>query len=146
MHDRVDFFINVSLVHRFFTAWAQERLHDQILYTYQPRPDEYVRLERRLTEAGFGPSRPIKRLYLDVTRLRLPADTEPYYPDAQQSSETAETADTASSTNESSQAPDDRSIPPSDGRGIFVLHEDPDAFGWMLSPLLARCVPSLDTL
>jgi hypothetical protein len=33
--------------------------------------NEYARLERRLTEGGFGPSRPIKRLYLDVTRLRL---------------------------------------------------------------------------
>jgi hypothetical protein len=27
LHDRVDFFINVSLVHRSLTAWAQERLH-----------------------------------------------------------------------------------------------------------------------
>ncbi|KAG0660227.1 hypothetical protein C6P46_004681 [Rhodotorula mucilaginosa] len=53
LHDRVDFFTKISLVHRSLTAWARDRLHDQFLYTYQPRPDEHERLKRRL-EAGFG--------------------------------------------------------------------------------------------
>ena len=53
LHDRVAFLINVSLAHRFFTAWAQERLHDQFLYTYRPRSNEHERLKMRL-EAGFA--------------------------------------------------------------------------------------------
>lgn len=68
LHERVDYFIEVSLVHRSLTAWAQDRLHDQFLHTYQPRPDEYERLKTRL-EAGFGRDRPLRRLYLDLTRL-----------------------------------------------------------------------------
>jgi hypothetical protein len=68
--DRVDFFIKTSLVHRSFTAWAQERLHDQFLYTYRPRPDEYECLKLRF-EAGFGRNRPVRRLYLDLNRLPL---------------------------------------------------------------------------
>lgn len=68
LHDRVEFFINASLVHRSLTQWAQERLHDQFLYTYQARPDEHERLKTRL-EAGFGRDRPLRRLYLDLTRL-----------------------------------------------------------------------------
>ena len=68
LHDRVDFFINVSLVHRSLTAWAQERLHYQFLYTYRRRSDEYERLETRL-EAGFGRDRSIRRLFLDLTRF-----------------------------------------------------------------------------
>ena len=68
LHDRVAFLINVSLAHRFFTAWAQERLHDQFLYTYRPRSNEHERLKMRL-EAGFGRDRPLRRLYLDLTRL-----------------------------------------------------------------------------
>ena len=68
LHDRVDFFINVSLVHRSFTAWAQERLLDQFLYTYQPRPDEHARLKTRF-EAGFSRDRSLCRLYLDLTEL-----------------------------------------------------------------------------
>jgi hypothetical protein len=58
--DRVDFFIKTSLVHRSFTAWAQERLHDQFLYTYRPRPDEYECLKLRF-EAGFGRNEREKR-------------------------------------------------------------------------------------
>ena len=65
LHDRVDFFINVSLVHRSLTAWAQERLHYQFLYTYRRRSDEYERLETRL-EAGFGRDRSIRRLYTSI--------------------------------------------------------------------------------
>ena len=68
LHDRVDFFINISLVHRSFTTWAQERLHDQFLYTYQPRPDEHARLKTRL-EAAVGGDCPLRRLYLDLTAL-----------------------------------------------------------------------------
>lgn len=68
LHDRVAFFITVSLVHRTLTAWAQERLHDQLLYTCQPRPDEHERLKTRL-EAGFGRDRPLRRLYLDLSEL-----------------------------------------------------------------------------
>ena len=144
--DRVDFFINTSLVHRSLTAWAQNRLQDQFLYTYRPREDEYARLERRLTEGGFGPSRPIKRLYLDVTRLRLQEDGQPYYPDSPKSSESVESADTASLANKNSQSSEDEGIQPSNGYGIFGSHEDPDAPGWTLKPLLACCVQSLDTL
>lgn len=68
LHDRVDYFIKISLVHRSLTAWAQDRLRDQFLYTYRPRPDEYERLKLRF-EAGFGRDRPLHRLYLDFTRL-----------------------------------------------------------------------------
>lgn len=68
LHDRVDFFIKISLVHRSLTAWAQGRLHDQFLYTYQPRPYEHERLKKRF-EAGFSRDRPLRRLYLDWTRL-----------------------------------------------------------------------------
>ncbi|KWU45290.1 hypothetical protein RHOSPDRAFT_33236 [Rhodotorula sp. JG-1b] len=68
LHDRVAFFINVALVHRSLTAWAQERLRDQFLYTYIPRPDEHDRLKMRF-EAGFGRDRPLRRLYLDLSRL-----------------------------------------------------------------------------
>lgn len=68
LHDRVQFFIKVSLVHRSFTAWAQERLHDQFLYTYHPQPDEHERLKTRF-EAGFGRGRPLLRLYLDLNKL-----------------------------------------------------------------------------
>ena len=68
LHDRVEFFINVSLVHRSLTAWAQERLRDQFLYTYKPRPDEHDRLKMRF-EAGFGRDRLLRRLYLDLSRL-----------------------------------------------------------------------------
>jgi hypothetical protein len=69
LHDRVDFFIKISLVYRSFTAWAQDKLHDQFLYTYQPRPDEHARLKTRF-EAGFaGRDRPVRRLYLDLSRL-----------------------------------------------------------------------------
>lgn len=67
-HDRVDFFINASLVHRSLTAWAQERLHDQFLYTYHQRADEHERLKKRF-EAGFGANRQLRRLYLDLTGL-----------------------------------------------------------------------------
>lgn len=55
-------------MHRSLTAWAQDRLHDQFLYTYRGRSDEYDRLETRL-EAGFGRDRSIRRLYLDLTRF-----------------------------------------------------------------------------
>lgn len=65
---RVDFFIKISLAHRSLTAWAQDRLRDQFLYTYRPRKDEHERLKKRL-EAGFGRERPLRRLYLDLTRL-----------------------------------------------------------------------------
>ena len=66
LHDRVDFFINAALVHRSFTAWAQDRLRDQFLYTYRARPDEHARLKSRF-EAGFaGRDRPLRRLYLDL--------------------------------------------------------------------------------
>ena len=68
LHDRVDFFTKISLVHRSLTAWARDRLHDQFLYTYQPRPDEHERLKRQL-EAGFGRDRPLRRLYLDLSDL-----------------------------------------------------------------------------
>jgi hypothetical protein len=68
LHDRVAFFIKISLMHRSLTAWAQERLRDQFLYTYHTRPDEHERLEKRF-EAGFGHNRPLRRLYLDLTRL-----------------------------------------------------------------------------
>jgi hypothetical protein len=74
LHDRVDFFIKISLVHRSFTAWAQDRLYDQFLYTYRARPDEHKRLKKRF-EAGFGRDRQLRRLYLDLSRLpRLPED------------------------------------------------------------------------
>ena len=76
LHDRVDFFINASLVHRSLTPWAQERLHDQFLYTYQPRPDEHERLKTRL-EAGFGRDLPLRRLYLDLRCL--PSDISSEY-------------------------------------------------------------------
>ena len=65
---RVNFIIKISLVHRSLTAWAQDRLRDQFLYTYRPRRDEYKRLKERL-EAGFGRDRRLRRLYLDLTRL-----------------------------------------------------------------------------
>ena len=68
LHARVDFFIEISLVHRSLTAWAQDKLHDQFLYTYRPRVDEYERLKKRF-EAGFGRDRPLRRLYLDLTQL-----------------------------------------------------------------------------
>ena len=68
LHDRVDFFINASLVHRSLTAWAQERLHDQFLYTYHRRADEHERLKKRF-EAGFGRDGQVRRLYLDLTGL-----------------------------------------------------------------------------
>ncbi|GAA5954001.1 hypothetical protein JCM8115_003280 [Rhodotorula mucilaginosa] len=68
LHARLRFFINVSLVHRSLTAWAQERLHDQFLYTYRRRSDEHERLKARF-EAGFGRDRPLCRLYLDLSRL-----------------------------------------------------------------------------
>ena len=68
LHARVRFFVKISLVHRSFTAWAQERLRDQFLYTYQPRPDEHERLKARF-DAGFSRQRPIRRLYLNLTRL-----------------------------------------------------------------------------
>lgn len=68
LRDRVRFFINVSLVHRSLTAWAQDRLRDQFLYTYRRRPDEHARLKMRF-EAGYGPDRPIRRLYLDFSNL-----------------------------------------------------------------------------
>jgi hypothetical protein len=65
LHDRVAFFIKISLMHRSLTAWAQERLRDQFLYTYHTRPDEHERLEKRF-EAGFGHNRPLRRLYLGI--------------------------------------------------------------------------------
>ena len=68
LHERVAFFINVSLVHRSLTAWAQERLHDQFLYTYRPRDNGFAPLKTRL-EAGLGRERPLRRLYLDLTGL-----------------------------------------------------------------------------
>ena len=68
LHARVRFFNKIALVHRSFTAWAQDRLRDQFLYTYRPRPDEHERLKRRF-EAGYGHDRPLRRLYLDLTRL-----------------------------------------------------------------------------
>lgn len=68
LHERVDYFINVSLVHRSLTAWAQEHLHDQFSYTYRRRSDEHERFKTRF-EAGFGRDRPLRRLYLDLTRL-----------------------------------------------------------------------------
>lgn len=71
LHDRVAFCIIVSLVHRSLTAWAQERLQDQFLYTYRARHDEHERLKKQV-EAGFGRDRPVRRFYLDLTRL--PAD------------------------------------------------------------------------
>jgi hypothetical protein len=71
LHDRVKFFLNASLVHRSLTAWAQDKLRDQFLYTYRRRPDEHERLQTRF-EAGSGRDRPLRRLYLDLTRL--PAD------------------------------------------------------------------------
>ncbi|KWU45239.1 hypothetical protein RHOSPDRAFT_33184 [Rhodotorula sp. JG-1b] len=71
LHDHVEFFIYVALVHRSLTPWAQERLHDQFLYTYQARPNEHKRLKTRL-EAGFGRDRPLRRLFLNLTYL--PAD------------------------------------------------------------------------
>ena len=72
LHDRVDFFITISLVHRSITAWAQDRLRDQFLYTYKLRSDEHERLKARF-EAGFaGRDRPLRRLYLDLSDL--PAD------------------------------------------------------------------------
>ena len=73
LHDRVAFFITVSLVHRSFTAWAQERLRDQFLYTYKPRPDEHDRLKARF-EAGFGRDRSVRRLYLNLSRLPRDVD------------------------------------------------------------------------
>jgi hypothetical protein len=74
LHDRVNFFINASLVHRSLTAWAQERLHDQFLYTYRSQPDEHERLKARL-EAGFaGRDRSLRRLYLDLSDL--PSDID----------------------------------------------------------------------
>ena len=73
LHDRVDFFIKISLVHRSVTAWAQERLHDQFLYTYRPRPDEHERLKKRF-EAGFGRDRSLCRLYLDLTEFPTDID------------------------------------------------------------------------
>ena len=68
LHDRVAFFIKISLVHRSITAWAQDRLRDQFLYTYYRRLDEYERLKARF-DAGFGRNRSVRRLYLDLTRL-----------------------------------------------------------------------------
>ena len=73
LHDRVEFFNKISLVHRSLTAWAQDRLRDQLLYTYRRRPDEYERLKARF-EAGFGRDRPLRRLYLDLSRL--PSDVD----------------------------------------------------------------------
>jgi hypothetical protein len=68
LHDRVAFFINISLVHRSLTAWAQERLRDQFLYTYHRRSDEHERLKARFA-AGFGRDRLVRRLYLDLSDL-----------------------------------------------------------------------------
>lgn len=36
-------------MHRSLTAWAQDKLRDQFLYTYRPRPDEDKRLKKRLS-------------------------------------------------------------------------------------------------
>ena len=69
LHDRVDFFIKTSLVHRSLTAWAQDRLRDQLLYTYRPRPDEHERLKRRVEAGAFSRERPLRRLYLDLSNL-----------------------------------------------------------------------------
>lgn len=74
LHRRVDFFINVSLVHRSLMAWAQDKLRDQLLYTYRLREDEYERLKQRL-EAGFGRDRRLCRLYLDLTQSPTARDT-----------------------------------------------------------------------
>lgn len=70
LYDRVDFFSRISLVHRSLTAWAQDKLRDQFLYTYRPREDEYERLE-----AGFGRDRLLRRPYLDLTQLPTARDT-----------------------------------------------------------------------
>ena len=102
--ERVDFFIKISLVHRSFTAWAQDRLHDQFLYTYRPRKDEYARLKRHLAEAGFGQSRPIPRLYLDATRLCHPDDPEQDEPVIRSPSETRDTVETRLSADEGAEA------------------------------------------
>ena len=68
LHDRVAFFNKIALVHRSFTAWAQDRLRDQFLYTYRRRPDEHARLKQRF-EAGFGRDRSLRRLYVDMSDL-----------------------------------------------------------------------------
>lgn len=143
LHERVDFFINAALVHRSFIAWAQERLHDQFLYTYHTRPDEHACLERRLTEAGFGPTRSIQRLYLDVSRLLRPGDSEPDGFDSEEGSETSATsAETASSGSESSQSSEGPSNQPSSGHGT----SERASFERTLSPLLAHYVQGFDTL
>ena len=143
LHKRVAFFINVSLVHRSLTAWAQERLHDQFLYTYRPRADEYARLESRLAEAGFGPSRPIKRLYLDATRLRHPGDPYPRWWAPASMSEIEAGLETAWSTNGRAQLRQGQTFR---GNRVFESQETPAASGWTLGSLLSRCVRALETL
>ena len=78
LHDRVNFFIRISLVHRSLTAWAQERPHDQFLYTYRSQADEHERLKARF-EAGFSRDRSLRRLYLDFSHLpsTIPERREP---------------------------------------------------------------------
>ena len=148
--ERIKFFIKILRLHRSFTVWAQERLHDQFLYTYRPREGEYARLERRLKEAGFGPTRSIQRLYLDVSRLRRPGDPKPHGFDSEEedseASATVETvsasAGTSSSGRESSQVSEGQSNQPASGHGIFEVA----SFERTLSPLLAHYVQGLDTL
>ncbi|GAA5982785.1 hypothetical protein JCM10908_006788 [Rhodotorula pacifica] len=66
--DRVKFLIKVSLVHRSFTAWAQDKLAEQFVYTYTQHKDVRERLEQRLRGVACHGKRSINRLYLDLTR------------------------------------------------------------------------------
>ncbi|GAA5982756.1 hypothetical protein JCM10908_006773 [Rhodotorula pacifica] len=45
--DRVKFLIKVSLVHRSFTAWAQDKLAEQFVYTYSLEANDFDRLQKR---------------------------------------------------------------------------------------------------
>ncbi|GAA5982755.1 hypothetical protein JCM10908_006772 [Rhodotorula pacifica] len=67
IRQRVHFLRRVSLVHRSFTTWAQDKLHEQFVFTLRGRPGEVERLEKRLG-AAFGPHSPfdLTGLYLDL--------------------------------------------------------------------------------
>ncbi|POY74934.1 hypothetical protein BMF94_1910 [Rhodotorula taiwanensis] len=66
---RVQFCLAVSLVHRSFTAWAQQHLREQFVYTYQHRHGQLRRLEKRRRDAEAAHDWKPKYVLLDLQWL-----------------------------------------------------------------------------
>ncbi|GAA5982784.1 hypothetical protein JCM10908_006787 [Rhodotorula pacifica] len=148
LHDRVDFLCKVALVYRSMTDWAQEKLHDQFLYTYKLRSDEYARLEHRLTHGGFGPTRPICRLYLDVSRLWQIGDPLPTALEAETVNQSQITPGLVPAASGTSLGSDDLEAGQGvqGGQAVFARSTLPSGACWRVEPLLARCIQELEML